>query len=267
MQREYKGYMIKLSYDENAFNPREECTVAKFAFYHKRYNMPKEHGTEETFETLQELRDYILENFDVLVIEEIHMYEHGGCALYVKGEYPFACHFDSGPLGFIFIEKGIVENDDIEIANKFLRGELKTYERYLNRHVYRYTTSRGDEYIDSCCGFYSQEDAYLFATEEIDAMISNESVIKPSTPRMYTFRYMMLKDGIEFVEEIPDNDKQLFISLINTMTNAPKCSRVTFTIAGVSDDILMVLFSHDEGSFVVVRDEYSGISSVHVKEC
>lgn len=51
------------------------------------------------------------------------------------------------------------------------------------------------------------------------------------------------------------------------MTNAPKCSRVTFTIAGVSDDILMVLFSHDEGSFVVVRDEYSGISSVHVKEC
>lgn len=94
-----------------------------------------------------------------------------------------------------------------------------------------------------------------------------QSVIKPSTPRMYTFRYMMLRDGIEFVEEIPDNDKQLFISLINTMTNAPKCSRVTFTIAGVSDDILMVLFSHDEGSFVVVRDEYSGISNVHVREC
>jgi len=94
-------------------------------------------------------------------------------------------------------------------------------------------------------------------------MNKKQVVIKPAKPRVYTFKYLTLKEGTEIIGEISDDS--LFLSLLRDMVNTPPCAEVTFAIAGTADDVLMALFSVNEESFVIIRDEYS-MTKVPVRE-
>lgn len=166
---EVDGYTIKIEQDHNPLNPRTEYdNVGKMVCWHRRYNLGDEQPTRSPDEYLhymmwerehrlhgkwvpddikeKDLQAYIDKRFVVL---PLYLYDHSGLSMSTG---PFGCPWDSGQVGFIYVESESKEYDDLEAG---LKGEVKTYSQYLQRDVWGYIIEASDgETLDSCWGFY-----------------------------------------------------------------------------------------------------------------
>lgn len=97
----------------------------------------------------------------------LYLYDHSGITMNTTG---FGCGWDSGQVGFIFIDKATVLKEFggkiltkklKEKALDYLKNEVKTYDQYLTGDVYEYRIydENEDGSIDSCGGFYEEAEA------------------------------------------------------------------------------------------------------------
>ena len=119
-----------------------------------------------------------------LIMLPLYLYEHSGITISTGS---FSCRWDSGQVGFIYCtmakarkewgEKynpGITDKEIRAKAIACMKSEVKTYAAFLEGHVVGYIAE--DPYgkqINSCWGYYPEEDDYAYAIREAKSDIDH----------------------------------------------------------------------------------------------
>jgi len=173
---EVKPYQLSLTvepepYIDESFNPRafmdNESTMACF---HKRYTLGDEgHGyNSDDYEGWDEMEEAIQENENPDCILPLRLYDHSGISMSVGT----ASDWDSGRVGFIWAKK--FPEETLEQLEARLRSEVEVYDTYLRGGIYRFTVKDSNgEVMESCTGFYSEEDARLDGEATLKATMNH----------------------------------------------------------------------------------------------
>lgn len=169
-------------------SPREWDNLGTIAYKHSNYTL----GEEQISEPIEWLEDklginnqYIysdarLQELETRFYKEfialpIYLYDHSGQSISTS---PFGCRWDSGKVGYIYVDKKTVSREygGKIITQKlrervlgYLQGEVETYDQYIRGEVYGFQVLDEDEnIIDSCYGFYGDDWATNGMTDHID---------------------------------------------------------------------------------------------------
>lgn len=201
--KDLKGneYILTVEQDEIAEDPRYWDNLCTMVCWHRNYRLGDKHNFNHMWDFLQDLCEKLLGidcedmtekemlkkliDSSKILIKPINLYDHSGITVSTSNSYPYNDRWDSGCVGFIYVTKetifkecgNITEENWKERADRYIEGEMNTYDQYLRGDVYEYTLTkivhvrdeikcphcneviRVDEYdveeeIDSCCGFY-----------------------------------------------------------------------------------------------------------------
>jgi hypothetical protein len=166
-----KKFELKITQDMNPDSPREWDNVTTMICFHNRYDVGDKHNYKSSnFNSWDELKQQIEIDYNVVMIKPLYMYDHSGITISTS---PFGCHFDSGQIGWVFIDEVQLKLlwSDEEFPNEklteIIEGDVKTYDQYLTGEVYGYevyeveTCDKGHEHktlVESCWGFYDEGD-------------------------------------------------------------------------------------------------------------
>ena len=186
-------YKIEVIQDESPSSPREDDNLGTMVCFHNRYDLGDEHNYKSgDYNGWDEMEKNIIKNENVGVILPLYLYDHSGITMNTTG---FSCGWDSGQVGFIFISKEkmlkeyggkIVTQTLKDKVEGYLKSEVETYDQYLTGDVYGYrvsevtTCSEGHEHeeeLDSCWGYYGQENCMLEGVGIVEYYIKNDEVM------------------------------------------------------------------------------------------
>ena len=165
---------IKIVQDNNSDSPREWDNLGTIAYKHRNYTLGEEEidepiewledklGLEQKYEysngRLEELEEQFYKKFIAL---PIYLYDHSGQSISTS---PFGCRWDSGKVGYIYVDKQtvlkeyggkIVTAKLKERVLGYLQGEVETYNQYISGEVYGFQVlDENEDIVDSCFGFY-----------------------------------------------------------------------------------------------------------------
>lgn len=158
---------LRVIREESPESPREWDNVGTMVCFHNRYNLgDKTNLNQDSFNSWEELKEYLVEELKAEVILPLRLYDHSGISISCGTEYPFNDRWDSGCVGFIYVTKDKLNEEGInkEDAEKRLKGEVETYDQYLNGDIYGFQlveltnckccSHNGEVELDSCWGFY-----------------------------------------------------------------------------------------------------------------
>ena len=170
-------YTVRLFRDELAENPRMDFDhLGTMVCWHGRYNLGDVDGLKE----YGHADDFLVEHENDIILP-LYLYDHSGLTMNTSG---FSCPWDSGQVGFIYIEredmlkefgKKRMSKQLREKAEEILRSEVQEYDSYLTGDVFYITVERKDpewgetEDLDCCGGFLGQEYAEEAAIEMLEA--------------------------------------------------------------------------------------------------
>lgn len=177
--REIKGTSITIYYDEDPPNPRIDYDpLGTMVCFHLRYELgDKDHGYRtKDYANFDEMKNA----FNAAVCLPVYLFDHSGLMLSAA---PFACGWDSGQVGFIFLtSQQLIEcwgEDTPESRKKGLEGlvaAVDEYGAYIGGQVYGYQTVAHGEVIDSCWGFFGDLES-VFASAESEIPFTNNGVL------------------------------------------------------------------------------------------
>lgn len=198
---EENEYTLEIIQDEYPNDPRSWSNLCTMVCWHRHYKLGDNHSFEGPDEFMQHLYlDVIgkhwcddhesddwqdvykeLQKTDLVLIKQINLYDHSGITISTSSGYPYNDRWDSCCVGFIYVTKktifkecgGITEENWKDRADKYLEGEVETYDQYLRGDVYGYALTKkvihqekcphcgevireyeDEEEVDSCWGFY-----------------------------------------------------------------------------------------------------------------
>lgn len=176
-----KEIIVKIIPDHDPESPRNWDNLGTMVCAHRRYTFGDDDGIQKAlriiYRYLSEAQldemgfdeDHVpsiekaLEKTGQVIMLPIYMYEHSGIALQTT---PFACRWDSGKLGFIFVTKEDVRKEYgwklITQARKekifsSLEGEVEAYNQYVSGDVWGFVVEEDGEETDSCWGFFGSD--------------------------------------------------------------------------------------------------------------
>lgn len=155
-EKTHKNLKIEIFQDQDAESPRSSMSnLGTFLMSHRRYEFgDRRCGVDEIQEIMQDEDNICLPVF---------MFDHSGITLSTK---PFACKWDSGQIGVIFVSKKKIKDEygsdsaeNIGKAIHVMASEIQTLSRHVEGNVYGYTLYKKDKKsgwteIDSCWGFF-----------------------------------------------------------------------------------------------------------------
>lgn len=178
---QYAGYVVDVMTDDDAMNPRKEFdNVGKMVCDHRRYDLGDTTLSEDSGHDIGDFKNRAhIERFyqihkHAAVFKWLYLYDHSGLRIKIgsfHGLLPQGhAEFDSGCIGFIYCTREQVEkewNGDLTKAEKYLAGEVDTYDDYLSGNVYGYNVKRlpDQETIDE--EYDGDEDEALDAADEV----------------------------------------------------------------------------------------------------
>ena len=176
-KHEYKGIKFSIEID-TCFNesPRDISEhLGTMVCSHRRYNLGDEQAKNcEHYSSWEEWFKHEIGN-DVIALP-LYLYDHSGITISTT---PFSCRWDSGQLGYIYVDKEKVRKEfnvkriSPKLKNQVLEilvSEVKEYDYYIRGEVYYYQIDNDDK--DSCFGYYGEEEAIRGAKEAIDYLLS-----------------------------------------------------------------------------------------------
>jgi len=163
------GYTLSVEPDDCGTDndPRQWDNLGKMVCFHGRYNL----GDKHDFKTPQDFKAYLEgDEFgsEVVVKLPLYLYDHSGITMSTSS---FNDSWDSGQVGVIYAtaqdvlkEYGngakVVTPEMVEKATKALEAEVKIYDTYIRNDIYMFSIEDEDgEVVDSCGGFFGEEDA------------------------------------------------------------------------------------------------------------
>lgn len=187
------NYIIRTYPDNSPESPREWCNLGTMVCFHKRYYLGDKHDyNSNDYNSWDEMEKDIIKRENVGVILPLYLYDHSGITMNTTG---FSCRWDSGQVGFIFISKQkmlseyggkIVTQKLKERVKGYLEGEVETYDQYLTGDIYGYkvfkvetcdTGCEHEEELDSCWGYYGEEDCISEGESIVKYHMSQEEVV------------------------------------------------------------------------------------------
>lgn len=186
---EHAGLTIKVYQDPDAESPREWDNVARFAFDHRRYNLPWEVDNDLRGLSLQELYDELCKRGAVIILK-VYGYDHGIFTISAESFYGRAQHaaWDSGIVGLacVFRDDILREHNRkrlskklLELADNILRAEIKEYDQFLTGDVYGYVVEDEEENnLDSCWGYFGLD--YAISEAKSAAECVSKTVFDPA---------------------------------------------------------------------------------------
>lgn len=147
--------VLKIYYDEDAINPRQDCNLGTMICWHRSYDL----GDKHDYCSPNEFRAEINEKNAIIL--PLYLYDHSGLAMSTA---PFSCPWDSGQVGWIYVSKEKVREEFRvkkitrkiqEQVERILKSEVEVQQQYLNGEIFGYILedTEGNE-LDSCWGFY-----------------------------------------------------------------------------------------------------------------
>lgn len=202
----FGNYTVNIIRDEDVETPREWDNLGTMVCWHSRYTLgdvdgQKEYSDQDNFwielSGLEfEDPDYLTDEQRARVFKEAHrkniilplyLYDHSGITMRTSS---FSCQWDSGQVGYIYVSLERVRKEydckrvsakQRALVEKYLTGEVETYDQYLTGEVYGYTLTHDDdgeeEDLDSCWGFYGYGEQYLI--DEIKSNIKFDINARP----------------------------------------------------------------------------------------
>ena len=186
------NYLIEIIQENDPESPREWDNLGKMICFHSRYNLGDKHDYRSNdYSGWEEQRKDIEKKENVCVMLPLYLYDHSGITMNTTG---FSCRWDSGQVGWIVVSKeqvrkeyGVkrINKELIEKVTNILENEVKIYDQYLTGDIYGYRISKvtecelGHEHkeeVDSCWGFYGEDECMTEAEGIVDYHIKNEVV-------------------------------------------------------------------------------------------
>ena len=180
---DYKGHTIVLGYDECPESPREWDNLGTIYSNHRTFS-PDRKSIEELIQDVggDVYASYI--PWDLIAkkyyFHKIWMYDHSGQTIRTGATNPFSCPWDSGLAGVIVVSKAQARKEYGKTKGKALEervlkvldGEIKDLDKFMQGEIYAYRVldANGDE-VDSCYGWYDQDEAIAEAKGVIDNII------------------------------------------------------------------------------------------------
>ncbi len=185
-ETKFGDYTIRIDPDHDAESPREWDNLGTMVCWHNRYTLGDgDHGfespqvfihvisglySEEATEDLTESQYNLCEAVATKenIILPLYLYDHSGITMNTTG---FSCGWDSGQVGYIYVSREqvlkeynwkVLSQKRREQIEKYLTGEVETYDKFLTGQVYGFNIDRTDpdgeeEHVDSCWGFFGDE--------------------------------------------------------------------------------------------------------------
>lgn len=176
MEKIIGKYKIEVIQDSDPLNPREDDNLGDMICFHPRYRLGDKHQWESKVEYCKFLHTYR----DKLIVLPVYLYDHSGQTVATT---PFSCSWDSGKVGYIYVEKSKVREEyswknltkkRVEKIKEYLKGEIETFDQYLKGEIYEYKISKGEEEMDSCWGFYGEEYCMSEAEDIVNYLVQRD---------------------------------------------------------------------------------------------
>ena len=162
---------IRIVHDEYGENPRDNSDYGSVLLaFHGRYNLGDKDApgfNPRDYAGWSEMRATIEKRANPAVILPVYLYDHGGLSVSTE---PFACAWDSGQLGWIYIPRSNLDTHygikrltvkGRERLEKSLRAEIDELNTYLTEGCYGFIaeerTQDGWNEVDTCWGFVGRD--------------------------------------------------------------------------------------------------------------
>ena len=168
-------YKIEIFPDDDPQSPREDDNMGKMFCSGKYGYLGEKHNL-----SVEEIVSFVKDKQFISL--PLFVYDHSGITMNTTG---FSCPWDSSHIGYIICDKskvrseygwGRITKERADKIREYLRGEVETYDQYLRGDVYgfRITDTTNDDEIDSCWGFYGDENCMTEAEGVVNCIIDNE---------------------------------------------------------------------------------------------
>jgi hypothetical protein len=158
---------LEIHADDDPESPREWDNNGIMYCWHSRMKL----GDDNQFATPDDFQAWCDENPDEIILRlPLYLYEHSGVTMRA---FPFSDQWDSGQVGWIVATRSQlaagghdVDSLDIKQVERWLRGEVETYDQYLTGDVYGFIIrppacaccgAKSDDTEDSCWGFFGSD--------------------------------------------------------------------------------------------------------------
>ena len=175
-------YTLTVEQDRCPESPREWDNLCTMVCWHRHCSLGDKHTFDSAYELMQHLyldvtcKHWIddhdsddwhdvykeLQETDLILIKQLNVYEHSGMTISTSNGYPYNDRWDSYPVGFVYVTKktiflecaGVTEENWKERADKYLEGEVETYDQYLRGDVYGFNLTKTVVHQQFCphCG-------------------------------------------------------------------------------------------------------------------
>lgn len=176
-QKTFGKYRIDIIPDDAADveDPRNWDNLGTMICFHSRYRL----GDKHNFGDPEEAREFLKNKKTRHIVLPLYLYDHGGITMNTTG---FSCPWDSGQVGWIYVTREKVREEYgckrvskkmVKRIKGYLRNEVETYDQYLTGDVYGYriTNEETDEEVDSCWGFFGDDDCMKEAESVVKRLI------------------------------------------------------------------------------------------------
>jgi hypothetical protein len=163
----HNGVPVRIYYDEDPSNPREDFTGCTILAWHRRSNIGDDgfnYRDLPDFDTKDELVQWLKDEHGAVAVRPLYLYEHGGMSVSLGA---FSDPWDSGQVGYVFVTQGNLDETGAD-ADTLMEGEVKEYDSYLQGEVYGFVVDEDGDNEESCWGFigdiaYCKEEANSLA--------------------------------------------------------------------------------------------------------
>jgi len=141
-------------------SPREWSNLGCMLCWHNRYNL----GDDNPFSEPDDFHKWLKDNPSIVL--PLYLYDHSGITMSCSNSgYPFTDMFDSGQVGYIYVERAKILKEygwkylttaRIAKIKSHLMNEVEVYDDYLTGNVYGFITRCNEcgAELDSCWGYY-----------------------------------------------------------------------------------------------------------------
>lgn len=166
---EVDGLTVNIRYDHTPQDPRKMCeNLGTFYGEHRRYSSPDKMDAESIpHQIARDLgRTRVTStcwpwNNSELIGLPVWLYDHSGTCYRAAEKNPFACPWDSGLFGVVYVTKekaraefGRLTAGTVAKVKECLQQEVRTYSAWANGESYGWEVVDSDgNQIDSCWGY------------------------------------------------------------------------------------------------------------------
>jgi hypothetical protein len=212
METKYKGYTINIVPDSDPESPRSWDNLGTMVCFHKNYDLGDKHEFKSNdYNNWKEVAKGIEEKEGAVIIFPLYLYDHSGLRMKIgsfQGLLPQGhAEFDTMQVGYIYcshkkackeFDKKRVSKSVIAKVAELLKQEVDRYDTYLAGGIVGFTVKDSkDEVIDSCWGYYENNQALQDAKGTVDHLIKKALEAKVAKTKAFIRHHVPLEARLQ----------------------------------------------------------------------